>query len=48
MEHGPFIDGLPGFTYKKWAIFDVVIPSQFLFLYPSESRVHMSSENGEI
>ena len=18
MENGPFIDGLPGFTYKKW------------------------------
>ena len=21
MENGPFIDGLPGFTYKKWTIF---------------------------
>jgi len=21
MENGPFIDGLPGFTYKKWWIF---------------------------
>ena len=27
-ENGPFIDGLPGFTYEKWSIF----PSQVAIL----------------